>query len=170
MTSISIINILMIFIVIFIPLLIGYLIGSIPFGYLLVKVIHKEDIRKFGSGNIGATNIWRRGFKILSITTFLLDAGKALIAMYIFQIILYGVNNITFGLPVKEFNLIKIIDIGSDIDATLRYTLASCTTQIVGFFAIIGHIYSIFLKGKGGKGVSTFIGYLLYMNPILIYV
>lgn len=121
--------------------LIGYLIGSIPFGLVLVKLIHNEDIRKFGSGNIGATNVWRRGYKFLAILTFLLDAGKAWIAMLICFMIR---DNYQTG-----------------IDPLI---------SSAGLFAIIGHIYSIFLKGKGGKGVSTFMGYLTIVSPILMII
>jgi len=62
---------------------VAYLLGSIPFGYLLVRIFKKQDIRSFGSGNIGATNVARTGAKGLGITTLLLDLGKAYVAVSI---------------------------------------------------------------------------------------
>src|SRR6202046_4334688 len=64
---------------------VAYLLGSIPFGYLLVRVFRKEDIRAVGSGNIGATNVARSGAKGLAIATLLLDLGKAFLAVKIAQ-------------------------------------------------------------------------------------
>jgi len=120
---------------------IGYLIGSIPFGYVLVKIFHKRDIREFGSGNIGATNVYRAGYKELGIATFILDAAKALIAIFfISQIEIIFSNNANVSENVRNASLIG------------------------GFFAVIGHMYSIFLRGKGGKGVSTMIGYFFYIS------
>ena len=63
----------------------AYLLGSIPFGYLLVKIFRKQDIRAIGSGNIGATNVVRSGAKGLGIATLLLDCGKAFLAVKIAQ-------------------------------------------------------------------------------------
>src|SRR5438874_1648212 len=68
----------------------AYLLGSIPFGYLLVKIFRKQDIRATGSGNIGATNVLRSGAKGLGIATLLLDCGKALLAVKIAQHIAPG--------------------------------------------------------------------------------
>jgi glycerol-3-phosphate acyltransferase PlsY len=67
------------------PITVAYLLGSIPFGYLLVRIFRKEDIRTTGSGNIGATNVARSGAKGLGIATLLLDLGKAYLAVKIAQ-------------------------------------------------------------------------------------
>src|SRR5258708_24570866 len=69
---------------------VAYLLGSIPFGYLLVKIFRKQDIRATGSGNIGATNVVRSGAKGLGIATLLLDCGKAFLAAKIAQHIAPG--------------------------------------------------------------------------------
>jgi glycerol-3-phosphate acyltransferase PlsY len=121
--------------------IVGYLIGSIPFGYILVKIFHKQDIRTIGSGNIGATNVYRAGYKELGIATFILDAAKALMAIFF----------------ISQLEIIF-----SDNDNQIKNVVNA--SLIAGFFAVIGHVYSIFLRGKGGKGVSTMIGYFLYIS------
>ena len=120
--------------------IIGYLIGSVPFGYLLVKFFHKKDIRTLGSGNIGATNVYRFDNN-LGIATFALDAIKGLFAAYF-------------------VSQIEIIFLSSDGDFLSSRTVS----LLAGFSAILGHIYSWFLNFKGGKGVSTMIGYFLYIS------
>tara|TARA_B100001063_G_C16565634_1_gene453231 strand:+ start:131 stop:760 length:630 start_codon:yes stop_codon:yes gene_type:complete len=104
----------------------SYLLGSIPFGYIFFKYIKNKDIRSFGSGNIGATNINRLlGKKIAALTLFL-DFIKVLIPTY--------VANLYLGTDYGSF---------------------------CGVCSILGHIFPIWLKFKGGKGVAGFIGYLL---------
>ncbi len=121
----------------FIAAVIGYLLGSIPFGLLLTRIAGKGDIRDIGSGNIGATNVLRTGNKWLAIATLLLDAGKAALAVFIV----------------------------STIFANLGYTLR--IGIFAGLLALIGHLFPIWLKFKGGKGVATYIGFLLAINPIV---
>lgn len=107
-------------------LILSYLIGSIPFGYVIYYITDKEDIRKKGSGNIGATNIFRlKGIKI-GIITLLLDMIKGIIPL------VYALHN---------FNNSVIV-------------------LMVGAIAVFGHMYPIYLKFKGGKGVATFLGIL----------
>jgi glycerol-3-phosphate acyltransferase PlsY len=132
----------MVYFIYILSIIVGYLIGSIPFAFVLVKIFHNQDIRQVGSGNVGATNVWRAGFKGLAVATFVLDAGKALIAIFL----------------ITQFSIIFI----SDPADYLRNLNNICLTA--GFFAIIGHLYPIFLKFKGGKGVSTMIGYFLYIS------
>ena len=106
-------------------ILVSYLIGSIPFGFIIFKLSKKDDIRKHGSGNIGATNVNRLLGKKLGAITLILDVLKSsLITFFIYK--LYG------------------LDLGS----------------ICGFFSVIGHIFPIWLKFKGGKGVASFLGFL----------
>ena len=119
------------------PFLIGYLIGSLPFGLWIVKLLYKKDIRTIGSGNIGATNIWRAGYKKLAIMTFLFDAGKALIGYFLY---LFCVMRFSEYYDIKTMGLISAIG------------------------SVIGHMYSIFLKFKGGKGISTWFGFLLVFD------
>ena len=125
-------------------IVLGYLIGSIPFGYVLVKIFHQKDIREIGSGNIGATNVYRAGYKGLGIATFVLDAAKALIAIFVIQ----------------QFEI--IFTMGDEAANTIQKS-----SLVAGFFAVIGHMYSIFLNFKGGKGVSTMIGYFFYISILM---
>ena len=108
--------------------LISYLFGSIPFGYLFIKILLKKDIRSVGSGNIGATNVLRTGNKSLGYLTLILDIAKAVVP------VIY----IKFNYP------------------DLVYISALC--------AFLGHLFPIWLKFKGGKGVATFVGILISIN------
>ena len=111
--------------------IVSYLMGSIPFGFILTKFFLKKDIREIGSGNIGATNALRTGNKLLGYSTLLLDVLKAVIP------ILY-----------VKINFPELI-----------YISALC--------AFLGHVFPIWLKFKGGKGVATYVGILFSLNIIL---
>lgn len=102
--------------------LLGYLLGSIPFGLLLTKVAGLGDIRQIGSGNIGATNVLRTGNKPLAALTLLLDGLKGAAAVLISEMFFPG-----FGV-------------------------------LGGWMALLGHVFPVWLKGKGGKGVATTFG------------
>ncbi len=102
-------------------LLVSYLLGSIPFGLLLTKFAGKGDIRKLGSGNIGATNVLRTGSKKLAFMTLFLDAGKGAFAVWL---------------------------VGQQTGGGVFILLAAIAV-------VVGHVYPIWLKGKGGKGVAT---------------
>jgi len=109
----------------------SYLMGSIPFGLILTKLFLNKDIRKIGSGNIGATNALRTGNKLIGYTTLILDIAKAIIpVIYV------------------KFNYPDII-----------YIASLC--------AFLGHVFPIWLKFKGGKGVATYVGILFSINIIL---
>jgi len=129
---------------------IAYLLGSIPFGYILVRVFTGADVRAQGSGNIGATNVARTGKKGLAIATLVLDALKgylALIAAY--RIEAWSQRDLMYkSLP------------GFD-PSTPLFTAAS----IAALFAILGHMYPVWLKFKGGKGVATGLGVFLALAP-----
>jgi glycerol-3-phosphate acyltransferase PlsY len=117
----------------------AYLAGSIPFGYLLVRFIRKEDIRSVGSGNIGATNVLRSGSKALGALTLLLDALKGYVS-----VLLAGYLAHLPGLaPVAQQDAIAVAAV----------------------FAILGHVYPVWLKFKGGKGVATGLGLFLALAP-----
>ena len=106
----------------------SYLMGSIPFGFILTKIFLKKDIRDIGSGNIGATNVLRTGNKTIGYITLLLDILKAAIpVIYI------------------KYNFPELLYIAS-------------------FCAFLGHIFPIWLKFKGGKGVATYLGILFAIN------
>jgi glycerol-3-phosphate acyltransferase PlsY len=118
---------------------IAYLLGSIPFGYLLVRIFRKEDIRALGSGNIGATNVARSGAKGLGIATLLLDLGKAALAVLIaFQIARHAA-----------------------LDHRQAFDLA--TTAAVA--AVLGHVFPVWLGFHGGKGVASAFGVFLILSP-----
>jgi acyl phosphate:glycerol-3-phosphate acyltransferase len=115
---------------------VAYLLGSIPFGYLLVRWVRKEDIREQGSGNIGATNVMRSGAKGLGALTFLLDASKGYAAVAFAE---YFARN--WGSGITQ-------------DAAI----------LAGFAAIVGHIFPVWLGFKGGKGVATALGVFLALS------
>tara|TARA_B100000767_G_scaffold248490_1_gene249427 strand:- start:3 stop:578 length:576 start_codon:yes stop_codon:yes gene_type:complete len=113
---------------------ISYLIGSIPFGFVLTKVFLKKDIRNIGSGNIGATNALRAGNKSIGFATLFLDISKAIIPIiYI------------------KFNYSEYVYIAS-------------------LSVFLGHVFPIWLKFKGGKGVATYVGILFSINFIYGFV
>jgi acyl phosphate:glycerol-3-phosphate acyltransferase len=117
-------------------LAIAYLLGSIPFGYLLVRFFRKEDIRAVGSGNIGATNVVRSGAKGLGALTLLLDLLKALVAVKIAQHCMPG----TPGYP-------------SDLMVAAAVA------------AVLGHVFPVWLGFKGGKGVASALGVFIALAP-----
>ena len=109
----------------------SYLMGSIPFGFILTKIFLKKDIREIGSGNIGATNALRTGNKLVGYTTLILDIAKAII-----PVIFVKINH-----------------------PDLIYIASLC--------AFLGHVFPIWLKFKGGKGVATYVGILFSINLLL---
>ncbi len=124
----------------------AYLLGSMPFGYLLVRVFRHQDVRATGSGNIGATNVARSGGKALGIATLLLDCLKGSVAVLLaFQIARHGRLNAT---PFPN-------------SAAAAYDLASAAA----IFAILGHVFPIWLGFRGGKGVATALGVFLVLSP-----
>ena len=108
----------------------SYLMGSIPFGFLLTKLILKKDIRDIGSGNIGATNVLRTGNKFIGYTTLILDIIKAIIPVIYIKI----------NYPDYIF--------------------------IASLCAFLGHVFPLWLKFRGGKGVATYLGILFSLNII----
>jgi glycerol-3-phosphate acyltransferase PlsY len=129
--------------------LLGYFFGSIPFGLILTRASGLGDIRTIGSGNIGATNVMRTGNKKLAVLTLLLDGLKGFVAVWISY-------KISFNLYSPEVGF-------DDSDSIRYYELSICLPYMLatGFFAIIGHIFPVWLKFKGGKGVATAIGVFL---------
>jgi glycerol-3-phosphate acyltransferase PlsY len=123
--------------------IVAYLLGSIPFGYILVRLFRKEDIRLTGSGNIGATNVARSGAKGLGIATLILDAAKGYAAVKIGMAQYSGILDY-MGHYMREVYLLG---------------------AIAAIFAILGHMYPIWLKFKGGKGVATGVGVFLALAP-----
>ena len=112
-------------------LVLSYLLGSIPNGLIFGKLIWKKDLRKIGSGNIGATNAWRNLGKPAGLLIFALDFLKGALSV----------------LLAENFNGEPLVMI------------------LAGFFAILGHSFSLFLKFHGGKGVATGLGVIAMLMP-----
>lgn len=112
----------------FLFILLSYLMGSVPFGYLFSKYVSKIDIREIGSGNIGTTNVLRTGNKLTAILTLFFDALKGFIPAWI----------------------------------SLQFSPELFT--YVAIFTLLGHMYPIWLKFKGGKGVATFLGLIFAIS------
>ena len=132
---------------------VSYLLGSIPFGYLLVRIFRGEDVRLGGSGNIGATNVARKS-PALGVATLLLDAlkGSAAVAIGIL------LSPPIFGrIPVSQIPWRRVLPASSP-DFVLYAALAA-------LFAVMGHIFPIWLKFRGGKGVATGLGAFLMIAP-----
>ena len=113
---------------IFLVFIFSYISGSIPFGLILTKLFLNKDIRKIGSKNIGATNVFRTGNKLIAVLTLLLDIFKGvvpiIITSYYFQNLIY----------------------------------------LSGLLAFLGHIFPVWLKFKGGKGIATYLGILFVIS------
>ena len=112
---------------------VSYLLGSIPFGYVLVRIFKHEDVRTLGSGNIGATNVARKS-PALGIATLVLDAAKGLAAVLVARVLFSG--------PHQQ----------------LIMTTAA-------LFAVLGHLFPVWLKFRGGKGVATSLGSFILLTP-----
>ena len=118
---------------IFLVTLFSYLSGSIPFGLILTKNFAKLDIRKTGSGNIGATNVLRTGNKSIALVTLILDISKGFIPVSI----------------------------------TMNYF--PDLIQLSSLVVFLGHIFPIWLRFKGGKGVATYLGVLIVLSTQLCF-
>ncbi len=114
-----------------IAIIISYLLGSVPMGLILTKLAGKGDLRKVGSGNIGATNVMRVGGLRMAGLVWLMDMAKAIAAVFI-------------G----------------------KYLAGDAFGAWCGFAAIVGHCYPIWLRFKGGKGISSLFGVLLAVSPV----
>ncbi|UCD54926.1 MAG: glycerol-3-phosphate 1-O-acyltransferase PlsY [Candidatus Omnitrophota bacterium] len=126
-----------------ISLILAYLIGSIPTSFIFGKILKNIDIRKHGSGNVGATNVFRVAGKIPALIVLLLDIFKGSFAVLF--------------LPEVFFNNAIGITIGFEVYQIL-----------LGLFVISGHVWSVFLKFKGGKGVATTAGVILVLAPKIL--
>ena len=117
----------------------AYLLGSIPIGYLLVRIFRRQDIRSIGSGNIGATNVLRSGGKALGAATFILDVLKGAAAVYL----------------------------GGLAGAMLVPSVSVHALQaLAAFCAVLGHVFPVWLGFRGGKGVATGFGVFLVVAPV----
>lgn len=107
----------------------AYLLGSVPFGILITRILGLGDLRQIGSGNIGATNVLRTGHKGAALATLIFDAAKGAVAVLI-----------------------------------AGWLLGEDAAQLAGLCAFLGHLFPVWLKFKGGKGVATFLGILLALS------
>jgi glycerol-3-phosphate acyltransferase PlsY len=138
-----------------ITVVVSYLLGSIPFGYLLVRIFRGFDVRTTGSGNIGATNVSRAG-KGLGLATLVLDALKGCVAVE-FAFWLAGLHRFTAGdVPASLYDSSPQI-----IDSRTIFLLAA----VAAFCAILGHMFPVWLRFKGGKGVATAAGAFVALAP-----
>ena len=119
----------------------GYLLGSIPFGYLLMKIFRGTDIRETGSGNIGATNV-ARSSPVLGLVTLLLDAAKGFLAVICASALATGI--------------------------TLPYLYSAMA--LAAFCALLAHMFPVWLKFRGGKGVATGLGAFVAIVPKAVLV
>ncbi|MEK7448916.1 MAG: glycerol-3-phosphate 1-O-acyltransferase PlsY [Planctomycetota bacterium] len=134
----------------------GYLLGSIPFGYLLVKLKKKVDIRTLGSGNIGATNVARiLGLK-WGLFCFVLDVIKGfLTTKFIPDIAISVLKKIDIYLPIWCGTCLKAVE-SNPTDYMV----------ITGLFTILGHLFPVYIWFKGGKGVATALGVFMVIAPV----
>jgi glycerol-3-phosphate acyltransferase PlsY len=133
----------------------SYLLGSIPFGYLLVRIFRGEDVRRTGSGNIGATNVSRKS-PALGVMTLLLDALK-------------GSSAVIVGIKVS----LPLVDSASQIrwhELFFSSPELAVSAATAALFAVIGHMFPVWLKFRGGKGVATGLGGFVMIAPKAVLV
>ncbi len=133
---------------------VSYLVGSVPFGYLLVRIFRGEDIRRTGSGNIGATNVSRKS-PGLGVATLLLDALKGAAAVILSMVLdpsSFSRNSIQWHLALPAWSSPGMVQ----------------WTALAALFAILGHMFPVWLKFRGGKGVATGLGAFLLISPAAV--
>lgn len=118
---------------IFITLILAYLLGSLPYGLVLVKIFKNVDIRTMGSNNIGFTNVFRVGYKKIAFITLFFDITKGALAVVLAILLTHNAN----------------------------------IAALAGSLATLGHIFPVWLKFKGGKGVASGFGAVVALNPII---
>jgi len=131
-------------------ILMNYLIGSIPFSYIITKKISGKDLRMIGSGNVGATNVYRAIGPIWGVIVFLLDMLKGYIATYASTMII-----------TKEQFTIKLTGFSVNREIILLTAV---------MWVVLGHVFPVFLGFRGGKGVSTTCGVFIRLVPMAMEV
>jgi len=129
---------------------VAYLLGSIPFGYLIVRATKGADVRATGSGGTGATNVSRRAGKTAGVVTLLLDALKGVAAVAIAKVVL--------GLPFFGEGTLA----GPALENAYWWVAAAAIA------VIMGHIFPVWLRFRGGKGVATGVGVFLVLTPLAV--
>jgi acyl phosphate:glycerol-3-phosphate acyltransferase len=133
----------------------SYLLGSIPFGYLLVRIFRGEDVRRSGSGNIGATNVSRKSL-LLGVLTLLLDAGK-------------GAAAVVLAIMLSRGEILRWAD--SNVPGYTDHPwfpyppVVAMRAAVAALFAVLGHMFPVWLKFRGGKGVATGVGAFVLLAP-----
>ena len=122
-------------------LAIAYLIGSIPSGYLIVRAKEGGDVRETGSGGTGATNVSRRAGKGAGIFTLIMDVIKGVLAVFLARFLSDGL-----------------------------FPSADWTIAVAGVVAVLGHIFPVWLRFRGGKGVATALGVFLMLSPAVVLI
>lgn len=125
----------------YIPLIIAYCAGSVPFAILVSKIMRLKDPRSYGSKNAGATNMLRSGSKVAALSTLLGDGIKGLL-------VVMGANYWCLYFHYLKAETVDIV-------------------ALAGILVVLGHIYPIFFKFKGGKGVATTLGVIVWFDPLL---
>jgi glycerol-3-phosphate acyltransferase PlsY len=141
-------------------IVIAYFIGSIPFGYLIVRAREGADIRETGSGGTGATNVSRRAGKVAGLVTLLLDALKGASAVLITRMFL-GLSSFSLGVRTSG-NIFQALEIDVSVQSA-NWWLAAAAIAV-----ILGHIFPVWLGFRGGKGVATGVGVFLVLAPIAV--
>jgi glycerol-3-phosphate acyltransferase PlsY len=151
-------------------IVIAYLLGSIPFGYLIVRATRGADVRETGSGGTGATNVSRRAGKAAGVATLILDALKGAAAIAIAKLvsglpIVGGVRHIGPRLPTLGGSYlgehVLLGHAGSPDDVYWWVAVAAIAVMV-------GHIFPVWLRFRGGKGVATGVGVFLMLAPIAV--
>ena len=127
----------------------GYLIGSVPFGFIVGRLFARVDIRKYGSGKIGTTNVMRVAGKKAAAIVFILDMSKGALAVLTAWLLLRG-----------EYQ--------ADVGTAVWYMLRTAPA-VAALAAIAGHIWPVFLKFKGGRGVATYYGGMFALCPAVAF-
>jgi glycerol-3-phosphate acyltransferase PlsY len=120
----------------FVAALVGYLIGAIPFGYIIARIYGIRDIRLVGSGNVGAANVWRSAGPSAGILVLIFDIGKGVAAVLVASF-----------MPAT--------------DTVIEYLKLTA-----GFAAVMGHVFPVYLSFRGGKGVNTALGVMITLLPV----
>jgi glycerol-3-phosphate acyltransferase PlsY len=127
---------------------IAYLLGSVSFAIIVTRLFSGVDIRSYGSGNAGATNVLRSQGKLPALLTFLGDLGKSMLSVYI------------GGELLKNLQLLPMSDVGSYTSGNLELV----GSYLAGICCVIGHLYPLYFGFRGGKGVMTVLGITLLLD------
>lgn len=118
----------------------AYLLGAIPFAFLIARLTGVKDLRRIGSGNLGATNVWRAAGPVAGVSVFLADIGKGAVAIWLARFFL--------------------------ADSSQAIVSSDIVLVVAGLMAVLGHVFPIYLGFRGGKGAATGLGMMAMLLPI----